>query len=354
MTDWFASQLLSWYDDHGRRTLPWQHPRSPYRVWLSEIMLQQTQVRTVVPYFERFVTRYPDVRSLAAASVDDVLHLWSGLGYYSRARNLLKAAQRLVTDFDAEFPDDPVLLQALPGVGRSTAAAIAAMGFERRASILDGNVKRVLCRFHDVAGYPGEARVERGLWALAEEHTPARRVADYTQAIMDLGALLCTRRRPQCQHCPLRQACLAYARGTVDRLPTPRPRKALPVRVRTFFMVIRDDGACLLERRPFEGLWGGLWSPPERDAATTLDVLAGTLGIGLAPSQDADIEPFSHTFTHFQMQVTPVVCRAGDGHTSRIEDSDRLLWYTPEFNRPIGLSAVASRLLGELYGRRPR
>ena len=348
MSDWFADQLLGWYALHGRKHLPWQHPRSPYRVWLSEVMLQQTQVQTALPYFERFLIRFPDLASLSQAPIDEVLHLWSGLGYYIRARNLHKAAQVLLKDHDGQFPKDIKALELLPGVGRSTAGAIAAMAFGEKAAILDGNVKRVLCRFHSVAGYPGDGAVSRRLWTLAEEHTPNEQIADYTQAIMDLGATVCTRRKPVCTECPLFERCDARILGAVDRFPQPKPRRPLPEQERVFVLLVAGDGACLLERRPPSGIWGGLWSPPERPKHTTHRAFEEEFGTELIEHASIIIQPFVHTFTHFRLLVRPQVFEVAGNSTRQIAEHADRLWYSAGDNQPIGLSAVASRLLREL------
>ncbi|MGB1880849.1 MAG: A/G-specific adenine glycosylase, partial [Gammaproteobacteria bacterium] len=258
-----AARVIAWFEQHGRRDLPWQHPRTPYRVWLSEIMLQQTQVQTVVPYFIAFTERFPSLPALAAADIDAVLHLWSGLGYYSRARNLHRAARLVVEQHDGELPDSVEALEALPGIGRSTAAAIVAQAWDRPAAILDGNVKRVLARYHAEPGWPGDSAVLRRLWTLAEAHLPTTRACDYTQAMMDLGATVCTRSRPACPACPLREDCSARASDSQTRYPGPRPRRTLPERQTTFLILIDDHNRLLLERRPPAGIWGGLWCFPE-------------------------------------------------------------------------------------------
>ena len=261
--DGFATALLAWFDRHGRKDLPWQRERTPYRVWLSEVMLQQTQVRTAIPYFERFAAALPTLPDLAAAPEDQVLALWSGLGYYSRARNLLRAARICIERHDGALPHDIDALSALPGIGRSTAAAILAQAFGERHAILDGNVRRVLARFHGLHGWHGSGPVQRALWNLADRHTPATRTADYTQAIMDLGATVCTRARPRCGDCPLGNACIARRDGLVEVLPTPKPARAIPERETTMLIVHDPAGRVLLERRPPSGVWGSLWSLPE-------------------------------------------------------------------------------------------
>src|SRR5690606_34704110 len=253
----FQRAVLGWYDQHGRKDLPWQQQITPYRVWVSEIMLQQTQVSTVIPYFERFMHRFPDVQALARAPVDDVLHHWTGLGYYARARNLHKAAQKVAQEFAGEFPADIDALTSLPGVGRSTAGAIASLAMNLRAPILDGNVKRVLARFYAIDGYPGERAVEQQLWHHAENLTPHTRLREYTQVMMDLGATLCTRSKPRCDDCPLQKSCRAFADNSMHLYPGRKAKKALPTR-RTWMLLLEDaEGRVLLEQRPPAGLWGG-------------------------------------------------------------------------------------------------
>lgn len=257
----FAARLLAWFDTHGRKHLPWQKAISPYRVWVSEIMLQQTQVGTVVDYYIRFMGRFPTVETLAAATEDEVLHLWTGLGYYSRARNLLKTARHIVNQ--GGFPKHVSSLEALPGIGRSTAGAIASIAMGQRAPILDGNVKRVLARHAGIEGYPGTSETAKALWSVAEEHTPATRFDAYTQAIMDLGATLCTRVRPACSFCPVSDDCNARLTGRVDTLPGKKPKKLLPQRSTTMLLIEDARRHVLLQRRPGSGIWGGLWSFPE-------------------------------------------------------------------------------------------
>jgi A/G-specific adenine glycosylase len=282
----FATQLIAWQRRHGRRGLPWQGVRDPYRVWLSEVMLQQTQVAAAIPYYERFLARFPDVHALAAAHQDEVLKLWSGLGYYARGRNLHAAARVLSAQ---GFPRDASSLGRLPGVGRSTAAAIAAFAFGERAAILDGNVKRVLARCFGVEG-------EKRQWRLAARLLPARGIEAYTQALMDLGATLCVRTRPRCGECPVKRDCYARRKGLVDRLPAPRPRKAVPLRDATWH-VVRHAGDVLLERRPNAGLWAGMWTFPESKPAFIRK-----------PGETLTV--FEHAFTHFRLRVKPVLYEA--------------------------------------------
>ncbi|MBY6205316.1 A/G-specific adenine glycosylase [Halomonas denitrificans] len=329
--------MLEWWRRHGRHDLPWQHPRTPYRVWISEIMLQQTRVETVVGYFDRFMQRFPDVDTLARAPVDDVLACWSGLGYYARARNLHAAARRLVDEFGGEFPSEVDALAALPGIGRSTAAAIVAQGFDRRAPILDGNVKRVLARHAGIEGWPGRSAVERALWSEADVRTPDGSPADYTQAIMDLGATLCTPKRPACSHCPVRADCMARRDGRQEELPTPKPRKNLPTREQHFGLLRDADGRVLLERRPPTGIWGGLWCLPE---------VAGGDAVEGAERLEPP-EPIEHVFSHFRLRMQLVhqrIARPDDA----VRDREDRRWRTAEEWLEAGLPKPVRALLERL------
>ncbi|HLS99202.1 MAG: A/G-specific adenine glycosylase [Porticoccaceae bacterium] len=339
----FASRLLRWFDHHGRKDLPWQRDITPYRVWLSEIMLQQTQVATVMPYFTRFTAAYPTVEALAAAPLDAVLHLWTGLGYYARARNLHRAAEIIATEHRGRFPDTLDGLTALPGIGRSTAGAILAIAFRQRATILDGNVKRVLARHRAIAGWPGDGKVAAALWDIAEANTPGSRVADYTQAIMDLGATLCTRARPRCGECPLSADCEALAQGQPTAYPGKKPRKALPVKTTLLLMIRDDEGRVLLEQRPPAGIWGGLWSFPEADSEDDIPATARRLGV--IPGAIRPAAPRRHTFSHYHLDYTPVHIEAGARH--RVGEG-QTLWTDPAAPGGIGLPAPVKALLDGL------
>jgi A/G-specific adenine glycosylase len=296
----FAPRLLAWYDAHGRKDLPWQTPRTPYRVWISEIMLQQTQVATVIPYFERFVRELPDLAALAGASLDRVLALWSGLGYYTRARNLHAAARACMQWHGGELPATVEGLAALPGVGRSTAGAILAQAHGARAAILDGNVRRVLARWRGIDADLTTASAQKKLWVLAESLLPDARLADYTQAQMDLGATVCTRRNPRCTECPLHEDCIAQRDGRTAELPRAKKARALPQR-EAWLLLLRDaDDRVLLVRRPPAGIWGGLWSLPQaadRDGA----MREGARRCDAALLVDGD--GFMHTFSHFRLRA---------------------------------------------------
>jgi A/G-specific adenine glycosylase len=299
----FAEKLIAWQRRHGRRDLPWQGTRDPYRIWLSEVMLQQTQVSAVIPYYERFLRRFPTIEALAAASEDEVLQLWSGLGYYARGRNLHAAAKAVAAA--GSFPESAEEIEMLPGIGKSTAAAIAAFAFGERAAILDGNVKRVLARHFGIAGWPGNKAVESRLWARANEALPKKGIETYTQALMDLGATVCTRNAPRCDACPLGTSCEARKTDRTAQIPAPRPRKVLPQRAVTW-LVLRRAGEVLLEKRPSPGIWGGLWSFPEAPAKGVDDYCLRTLGCEVEARRK--LKTLEHGFTHFRLRIQPVLC----------------------------------------------
>ncbi len=342
-----APRLLPWYERHGRHTLPWQVQRSAYRVWVSEVMAQQTQLATVIPYFERFVARFANVAELADAPIDEVLALWSGLGYYARARSLHRAARQIMSDHGGELPDNFDQLVALPGIGRSTAGAILAQVYEQRLPILDGNVKRVLTRYHAVDGWPGETGVARELWALAERHTPARRVRDYTQAIMDLGAMVCTRARPRCEACPVADGCVARATQTQRRYPAARPKRQRPS-LSVVVLIVRDrQGRVLLRRRPPSGIWGGLHSFPELAADDNADQWCRRV-LGACAYRESALAAFSHAFTHFELELRPVLIELSASPSAAME-GEGWLWYKGR-SQQVGLPAPVQRLLRTLTG----
>lgn len=339
-----ARPLIAWHARAGRHDLPWQSARSPYRVWVSEIMLQQTQVATVIPYYERFMARFPTIEKLAAAPLDEVLHLWTGLGYYARARNLHKAAQTVMAQHGGRFPEDFEAVAALPGIGRSTAGAILALALNQRHAILDGNVKRVLCRFFEIDGNPAERAIEQRLWQLAEAETPAVGVATYTQAIMDLGATICTRSKPACVLCPLQNECLAYRHGRTQSLPAPKkPRSQKPRVSKKCWMLLltRSSGEVFLERRPERGIWGGLWCLPEFDSKdAALMYLANHFE---AQSEPLALAAIDHVFTHFDLRIEPLAITVSE-RANAVLEGDRSLWY--RLNEvEIGLPAPIKQLL---------
>ena len=342
----FSRRLITWHRRHGRHDLPWQRTRDPYPIWLSEVMLQQTQVGTVIPYYERFRARFPNVTSLARASLEDVLRLWAGLGYYSRGRNLHRAARAILDEHHGVFPEQRIELQALPGVGRSTAAAIAVFAFGAREAILDGNVKRVLARHFAVGGLTANKAVENVLWSLAESLMPKRGVQTYTQALMDLGATVCTRASPGCGRCPLASSCAALAGGSVAAYPVRRPRRTTPVRSVVMLLLMRQ-GKILLEQRPPSGIWGGLWSFPEMPADGELRAHCAAR-LGCEVGKPLALQPLRHAFTHFTLDIRPCRCevsrlmpRAGQPGTA---------WFDLEQARQAGVPVPVKKLLAMLRG----
>ena len=338
-----APALQDWWSQHGRKDLPWQRNPSRYRVWVSEIMLQQTQVTTVERYYDRFMEQFPDVADLAAAQQDEVLHLWSGLGYYARARNLHKAARIVVDQFDGRMPDSLEALESLPGIGRSTAGAILSLADNQGHAILDGNAKRVYARYFGIAGWPGQSRVMRELWQVAEACTPPDGAAVFTQAIMDLGAQVCGRRKPVCEQCPLHAECVARLSGSIEQIPGTKPKKAKPLRAVIIVMAVRDDGAVLLQKRPEQGIWGGLWSFPEVDRAEIVEDWC-LRHVGQRPEQTRTRSIVRHSFTHFDLHMTPVEARLTSSD-SRVMDGDGWLWYNLDEPAAVGLAAPVERLL---------
>jgi A/G-specific adenine glycosylase len=337
----FAERLLAWWDRHGRKDLPWQNPRTPYRVWISEIMLQQTQVSTVIPYFERWMRSFPDLETLASAPLDDVLGHWSGLGYYARARNLHKAARICMEGHGSRLPGSSGELSALPGIGRSTANAIVSLSTGEPAAVLDGNVRRTLARHTATEGWTGKAAVQNRLWQAAEKRLPDTRGDDYTQAIMDLGALICRRKRPDCGRCPVRDDCRALATDRVGELPTPRP----PTRVgeKTLHMVILRDarGRVLLEKRPPAGIWGGLWCLPEAKTPG-----AAALRLGQTVDSWCELPALEHRLSHLRMTIRPALAEAGQG--TAVECPGNREWFSRAQRSELGLPRPVSELLAKL------
>jgi A/G-specific adenine glycosylase len=346
----FAARVIEWQRRAGRQDLPWQGTRDPYRIWLSEIMLQQTQVGTVIPYYRRFLERFPDVRALAGGSVDDVLQLWSGLGYYSRGRNLHLAACRVAERHAGAFPTARADLEALPGVGRSTAAAISVFSAGAREAILDGNVKRVLARCFAVEGFPGETAVQNRLWSLAQSLLPVEDIERYTQGLMDLGATLCTRTRPRCGTCPLANACEALRLGKVVHYPAPRPRRVLPHKTTVMLLLVRD-GRILLQKRPPAGIWGGLWSLPE--FTSKKDALESCrMRLGVPVESQRTLQPLKHGFTHYSLTISPLLCIGGAG--ARMASEPGSAWWQVDEAIQSSIPAPVRTLLrrvGELAAR---
>ncbi len=344
----FARKVIAWQRRAGRHHLPWQNVDDPYRVWLSEIMLQQTQVSAVVPYFQRFVKRFPTVKQLADAAEDEVLALWSGLGYYARARNLHRAARQIVSAHGGHFPEQFEDIVALPGVGRSTAGAIAVFAFGQRHPILDGNVKRVFARCFGIAGYPGVTAVSDRLWQIAEVLLPARDVAVYTQALMDLGAGVCTRSQPRCGQCPVAEQCQARLQDRIGVLPTPRPRKLRPRRS-TVMLVLECGGTLMMEKRPAAGIWGGLWSFPEVETGEdATQVCCRRFGAEVGGIDQ--MAPIEHGFTHFSLTIAPMLCRVRRREPG-VETPGRV-WVRPDealgYAIPVPVRTLLSQLRAQL------
>lgn len=334
--------ILDWFSHSGRKHLPWQQQKTPYKVWISEIMLQQTQVATVIPYYERFMARFPDVLSLANAPQDDVLHHWTGLGYYARARNLHKAAQHIRDHHNGEFPSNFDDVIALPGIGRSTAGAVLSLSLNQPHAILDGNVKRVLTRVYAIDGWPGNKKVEDSLWQLAQHNTPEEQVADYNQAMMDMGATVCTRSKPNCSVCPVADICVANKNGAHAEFPTKKPKKAIPTR-QTTMLIFVQDGKVLLQQRPPSGIWGGLWSFIEADNASEK-----AQEMGFVANEYQELEGFRHTFSHFHLEILPIVVTvSSQGEHAKVAESNTR-WFDLKDDIEVGLAAPTKTLLNTL------
>lgn len=345
--DFFAKTLLKWFEKYGRKDLPWQqhdkYTHSAYRVWISEIMLQQTQVKTVIPYFERFLLRFPSIVDLANAPIDDVLSLWTGLGYYARARNLHKTAQLITEQYSGVFPQNIEELVTLPGIGLSTAAAILSLAFNQPATILDGNVKRVLARFHAIQGWPGQKTFEQTLWSLAKQHTPSSHNAAYTQAIMDLGATICSPSQPSCEQCPFKTKCKAHALKTEIAFPEKKPKKQLPTRRVQFVMIENHQKEILLIKRPPSGVWGGLWSFPECELGQDLKRWCRD-ALGLIIDEIESLPSIKHSFSHYHLEIFPKLTKIRD-----IKSSFREIfcykWHSPSQYSELGLATPVKDLL---------
>ena len=339
----FQDKVLAWFDQHGRKDLPWQQHITPYRVWLSEIMLQQTQVTTVIPYFQAFTAKFPDLESVANASVDEVLQLWSGLGYYARGRNLHKAAQQIADQ--GHFPDALDGLMALAGIGQSTAGAILSIAFGKPHPILDGNVKRVLARFKAIEGWTGNSKVAKRLWALSAALTPDDRVADYTQAVMDLGATVCTRSKPDCGKCPLSLDCMAYLTKRVAAFPTPKLVKTLPSK-RVVFLLLHKQQHVLLEKRPPTGIWGGLWSLPEYNNEDEAISWCATNNVAIRHKYNGEKQ--RHTFSHYHLDYMPLIVET-DSPVGFVQDTDRIAWHNAPQISKLGLAKPIKQLLQQHF-----
>jgi A/G-specific adenine glycosylase len=358
LSTWFSDSVLTWYDNNGRKHLPWQQDVTPYKVWVSEIMLQQTQVTTVIPYFERFMSLFPTVTDLANANQDEVLHLWTGLGYYARARNLHKSAQIIATEYNGQFPTDFEQVIALPGIGRSTAGAVLSLSLGQHHAILDGNVKRVLTRFMAVEGWPGVKTVENQLWQIAEQFSPVKRIDNFNQVMMDLGAIVCTRSKPKCEQCPLQTKCQAFALNRTSDFPFSKPKKDKPIKFVYMLLLVAPDNAnktgtqVYMYQRPQTGIWGGLYSYPEFEDLTELELYLQQQSLGVAV-EDLDFDEeqlFRHTFSHYHLDIQPIVVQVA-AKPNMVNDS-RDIWYALNTNdeqtSKIGKSAVTEKLLNVL------
>lgn len=342
----FATQVLHWYQQHGRKDLPWQQDINAYRVWISEVMLQQTQVATVIPYYQRFMQSFPTVYDLAAAPIDEVLQHWSGLGYYSRARNLHKTASIIVDAYNGELPNTVEALSALPGIGRSTAGAIAAIAYQQHAAILDGNVKRVLARYYAVDGWPGKSQVQQKLWQHAEANTPKQDVHHYTQAMMDLGAMICTRSKPQCTLCPLVENCTAHKQGDMQNYPGKKPKKTLPIKSTRMLLIYHEED-ILLYQRPSIGIWPGLYSLIEADMADDIDQLCARLLAG-THYQRKPLINFRHSFSHYHLDIHAEAI-ALDNKPLQVMEDKPYLWYNMRQASAVGIAAPVSRIMNTLF-----
>lgn len=341
----FNRDVLAWFAKQGRKHLPWQQNKTPYRVWVSEIMLQQTQVNTVIPYYQRFMSSFPSITALADADQDKVLHHWTGLGYYARARNLHKSAQIIRDNYQGVFPDDIEEVIALPGIGRSTAGAILSLSLKQHHPILDGNVKRVLARCYTVEGYTGQAKFEKTMWPLAEQLTQKNQVENYNQAMMDLGAMVCTRSKPKCPICPLQLNCLALAGNEQHNFPQKKPKKTTPVRS-TIMVIPRIANKILMEKRPPSGIWGGLWCFLE---IASMDQLPALLSVyQLIETQQKTLDPFRHTFSHFHLDISPIIVDCALSEPQQIQDNSHLKWYDLYSQASVGFAASTDKLINQI------
>lgn len=345
----FSHSVLDWYQRYGRKTLPWQLDKTPYQVWLSEVMLQQTQVATVIPYFQRFIARFPTVEALAQAPLDEVLHLWTGLGYYARARNLHKAAQTILVQHGGEFPTTFADIVALPGVGRSTAGAILSLALGQHYPILDGNVKRVLARCYAMEGWPGKKEVEERLWQISEDVTPAIGVGHFNQAMMDLGAMVCTRSKPKCDLCPLNMGCVANGNSSWASYPGKKPKKILPEK-EAYFLLLQQGNGILLQQRPAVGLWGGLFCFPQFSTRAELEYWLQQRALKKDPL--LQLVAFRHTFSHFHLDIVPLWLSL-DEAAGTMMDEGNSLWYNLTQPPLVGLAAPVERLLQQLAKQSP-
>jgi A/G-specific adenine glycosylase len=338
----FSQNILNWYHEFGRKDLPWQENKTPYRVWISEIMLQQTQVATVIPYYQKFMESFPTIPALAKADEDEVLHHWTGLGYYARARNLHKTAKIITEKYQGEFPENIEEVIALPGIGRSTAGAILSLSRKKHHAILDGNVKRVLARCYLVEGHNGQAKYEKSLWPITDVLTPKKGVEFYNQAMMDIGATICTRSSPKCENCPVQSSCIAYATNEQANYPQKKPKKVIPERS-TFMIIPKLGNKVLMEKRPPTGIWGGLWCFYETSALINIERLLETLNLKELTREA--LPSFRHTFSHFHLDITPIIVDVEQQEAKEVSDQKSEQWYDLHQNVEVGLAASTKKLI---------
>ncbi|GAB2989707.1 A/G-specific adenine glycosylase [Psychrosphaera aestuarii] len=349
-SQWFSRQVLDWYDKHGRKHLPWQQDVTPYKVWLSEVMLQQTQVTTVIPYFETFIQRFPSINDLANANEDEVLHLWTGLGYYARARNLHKAAKKIRDEYKGKFPETFEKVIDLPGVGRSTAGAILSLSLQQHHAILDGNVKRVLTRYFAVEGWPGKKAVENELWSYADQLTPRSRPGNFNQVMMDIGATVCTRSKPKCSVCPLSEQCVAKLEQRQSEFPFSKPKKDKPIRF-VYMLMLNHHNSVYMYQRPSSGIWGGLYSFPEFEDLVAMQTYLDSIGLTDVDIDFQENKLFRHTFSHYHLDIQPILLPVPDMADIPLGVSEQTeIWFdaTNITDTKVGLSAVAKKLLQDL------
>jgi A/G-specific adenine glycosylase len=341
----FSQQIITWYEKQGRKHLPWQQNKTPYRVWISEIMLQQTQVATVIPYYQRFMESFPTIIDLANADEDNVLHHWTGLGYYARARNLHKSAKIIRDDYQGVFPHKIEDVIALAGIGRSTAGAILSLALKKHHPILDGNVKRVLARCYTIEGHNAQAKFEKSLWPIAEKLTPSQGVEKYNQAMMDIGATVCTRSKPLCEQCPVQSNCFAFASNEQANYPQKKPKKVTPVK-ETIMVIARQGDNVLMEKRPPSGIWGGLWCFLEVNNQNEIQSLLKESNLVI--NKTTLLESFRHTFSHFHLDITPVLVDCSQGFSKEINDVNQHKWYNLTTEASVGLAASTSKLINQV------
>ncbi|MFT6926566.1 MAG: A/G-specific adenine glycosylase [Psychromonas sp.] len=339
----FSQRIIAWHQKFGRKTLPWQQDKSLYRTWVSEVMLQQTQVATVIPYFNKFMRAFPTISYLANAPLDEVLHHWTGLGYYARARNLHKSAQFIRDNYAGNFPEKFQQVLDLPGIGRSTAGAILSLTLNENFAILDGNVKRVLTRHQTIEGWTGEKAVENTLWQLAEKLTPAKQTNIFNQAMMDMGAMVCTRSKANCAECPVQDDCLALADGTVQAYPTPKAKKKIPIKTAVMLVLCKNGETLHLKKRPPVGIWGGLWCFPEYESEALC--LAAIKAQGIEQFSSTLLPTFRHTFSHFHFDITPLKIDVSIIESKQVMEESDSLWYNLYHPQKIGLAAATTKII---------